>query len=390
MTKGVKIKTFEKYCLLCLYFVACTHYIDGLVSVALYIILPSAFIICFARGNSLKSNWVLKSLCLLYAWIVFCSFFSPDMLRTATHLKQIFGCFISSFVVASLAKDTKRIFWLYLVYVLFLVATWQYALGRLYGVMDLSSSQLNDESNKLNANTFAYFTFYATFIIYIMGDMNIKWAKFMKILFPLTLVLSFATAIFSSSRQVLVIQLPFILLLLLNRYNLKSTRNRLVFLAIIVAAIVGYIYIGESVFDNSYLAHRAEANVREDTRLLILKECIQIGLDNLIVGAGPGCVSMYISTGNFSHNTYLELFAGTGLVGGLIFVIMLFKYMIIQFKRWKKTEDPVFMSFFIFGIVWAVDQFFYVFHSGLWLISFFVLVATHSDVYMKERYFRSR
>ena len=382
--KNQKLSTSEIIQLLCLYFVACTHYIDGLITIALYIVLPLGFLLSLRDYHKSQMNKTFRSLMWLYGWVLFCTLLSTNIGASLIELKKIAGCVLSSFMMLSLAKDLKRVYLLYLTFLLFLISTWQYALGHIYEVVDISSAQLNDQ--KLNANTFAYFTTYATFAIYMLGYLKNKYTWLFEMLFPLTLLLSFITAIYSASRQLLIIQIPFILLLLANRYNFRSGKGLMLFIGIIAIAIAGYFYFGETMFANSYLSKRAEMSIEDDTRIVIANECIQIGTENPLFGIGPGCVAKHVSTGNFSHNTYLELFAGTGLVGMIIFIIMIYSFICAQLRRYRETHDTVFMAFVIFGMIWAIDQIFYVFHTDLWLISFFILVATHSEVYNKTKY----
>ena len=179
---------------------------------------------------------------------------------------------------------------------------------------------------------------------------------------------------------ILIIQIPFIVLLLFNRYNIKSTKNIAILALIICASILAFVYYGESVYSNSYLSVRAESSIEEDTRLLIARECLDIGNQNFLFGVGPGCVSKFVSTGNFSHNTFLELYAGTGIIGLIIFTLMLINFLSVNYKRYKNTRNNEFAAMFIFGLIWTFDQIFYVFHNGLWLISFFILVSIHSEL----------
>ena len=52
-----------------------------------------------------------------------------------------------------------------------------------------------------------------------------------------------------------------------------------------------------------------------------------------------------------------------------------------QWIRFRSTLDRKFIVFLVFGVIFAFDQLFYVFYIDLWLIAFFILVATHSDAY---------
>lgn len=77
--------------------------------------------------------------------------------------------------------------------------------------MEMSSDadRLNDA--KLNANTMAYYTFYATMAAFLLSDMvqSINYRKLFKILFLAMIPISFV-AIVTASRQVLIIQIPLI------------------------------------------------------------------------------------------------------------------------------------------------------------------------------------
>ena len=57
----------------------------------------------------------------------------------------------------------------------------------------------------------------------------------------------------------------------------------------------------------------------------------------------------------------------------------------VQIRRYKKFKDKYFLVFGFFGLFYIIDGFFYVFYAQIWLISFFILVATHSDTYYKTK-----
>ena len=366
--------------LILLYIIAAVHYVENLVSVSLYVFMPIVFVLSLLNKNNNVKAKTWKYLISLYLWIIVDSIFTSDFELTLVDLKKILGAFMASYVMVNFAKDIKRVYLLYIAFLIFLISTWQYAINHVFDVMDFSTAQLSDDSHKLNANTFAYFTTYATFIIYLYGECEIRYRKILQYCFILTIALSFATAVFSSSRQLLIIQIPFIVLLLFNRYNIKSTKNIAILALIICASILAFVYYGESVYSNSYLSVRAESSIEEDTRLLIARECLDIGNQNFLFGVGPGCVSKFVSTGNFSHNTFLELYAGTGIIGLIIFTLMLINFLSVNYKRYKNTRNNEFAAMFIFGLIWTFDQIFYVFHNGLWLISFFILVSIHSEL----------
>ena len=375
--------------ILLLFFSAFYSLNDALNSVTLYVALPVAFLMSFMQELKIKSNAYMGILLLLYLWVLFTTFFSVDVGISLLELKRILGCVILCYIVSVQAKRQENIPWLYMVFVILYIAALDYAYNNIISMMGELGGKERVNDDRLNANTLAYYTFFITFVIFILGEIinNTYFKKIIKLSFFITIPLSFWIAIITASRQVLILQLPLICCLLWLRYiKYGKTINRLLF--IILASIL-VIYCADFVIDqyeSSYLAKRSAVAVEDDNRFILVKESLMLGLNNLFVGVGPGCVRLFTWEGTFSHNTFLELFAGTGIMGMIIYLVLLWKYLKTQIKRYKKTGDKMFMYFIIFGCFFLLDQMFYVFHASLWLIGFFILVASHSDVYYENKY----
>lgn len=85
-----------------------------------------------------------------------------------------------------------------------------------------------------------------------------------------------------------------------------------------------------------------------------------------------------------SHNSYAEIFANAGIPGLLMYTSLLGVFIRRQFIRYRQTKDSTFLVFFVFGIIYAFYNFFYVFYRAPWLIMFFVIVSSHSEMYYKR------
>lgn len=369
-----------------LYFAALVSMHDAWNAVALYAVLPCAFMLTFLKSGIIKANNSFATLMILYMWILFVALFTTDVALTVRQLKQIVGCIIVSYIVAIQAKNEKVIPWLYVVYVILYAVCIEYAMSNIVDTIEIGEERVDDE--KLNANTLAYYTFYNTFILFIFGEiMDHKWiGKLFRILFFAIIPISLWIAYITASRQVLILQVPLFVILMFMRYwNYGSKKSKLfivIFSCLLIMVSSKYIV---PIFQDSLLMERAE-DIGEDSRLRLISEAIDIGFSNPIVGVGPGCVRLYTSDGAFSHNTFLELFAGTGLIGMIIFMVMLWRFLSVQIKRYMVTKDKMFMYFFIFGLFFVFDQIFFVFYAQLWLISFFMLVASHSETYFHLQY----
>ena len=322
---------------------------ESLNSVALYAVLPLAFITTFINYGKLKVNKYFNMLLMLYAWIFISVLWATDVAVAMRQMKQILGSIILCYIFVVKAKDERNIVWLYLVYFILLGFAWHYAYNNIFSMIELGQERVND--SKLNANTLAYYTFYFTFASYVLGEIltTAFWKKFMRWIFISAIPLSFYTAIFTASRQVLIIQLPLIIILLYIRYlKGKTVSRRMLF---VFALVTFSLIVAPSVVDtynDSYLSTRSEANIEDDSRTKLAKDAFQVGVNHFPFGVGPGNYLVHSYSKHFSHNTYLELWANEGIVGFLIYLSILTIYIKSQWKRYKKFRDNIFLSFFVF------------------------------------------
>lgn len=386
MEKSIKIT--DILALLLLYFAAAVRLNDSLNPIALYVAIPIAFFLSFMSANSLKSNIYIRIALCLNIWIGL-TYFSAEYVESADRqLKQIFGVVLLCVTISNLAVKRKLIPCLYVIYIILFVAAWLYAQHNILGVVyDFSEDRLNDD--KLNANTMAYYLFYLTVALYFLGDLlQNKYVTFsFRILFIATIGISFFIAILTASRQVLIIQIPLIAILLFLRYGSFKRKSIIGLLGILTLAFIIFTYAGKDIYDNSYLKQRNERKIEDDSRLFLLKDAVRVGIENPLFGVGPGNYVHYCSRREFSHCTYTELFANTGIVGILFFVILMLVFVKRQWQRYLKFHDNTYLILLVIGLMFVFDNFFYVFYHNLWLMSFFMLLAAHSEMYFKTKYY---
>lgn len=145
--------------------------------------------------------------------------------------------------------------------------------------------------------------------------------------------LSFFVALTTASRQVLIIQIPLISLLLYTRYiKNKAKSKKILFVGVILAIIIFLIPKAEAIYDNSFLAVRAQTSFEDDSRSMLMKDAFNVGMQNLPFGVGAGNYIVYSFNKHFSHMTYLELFANEGPIGAFIYVYILFLFIRRQYR----------------------------------------------------------
>lgn len=383
------MKKKEILCIILLYFAASVSLIDSLNPLALYGAIPLSFFLSFSVGNSLKTNNYLKRLLVLILWVAVTYFSAVYVEEANTQMKNLLGVFVLSMTIANLSSDKRCVPWLYGVFIILLIQAFVYANSHIMiEGFDTATDRLNDE--KLNANTVAYYTFFVTFAIYELGYSflikNRVIANIFRLLFFAMYGVSFTVAILTGSRQVLMIQIPLLVLLTFIRYiEGASLKRKLLFVLIAAVACVASIDPITKSYDNSYLKVRSETKVKDDVRALLLQDAIKVGCQHPIMGVGPGNYVRYSFNRHFSHCTYTELFANTGIIGVLIYVSLLLMFITSQWKRFWKYRDKTYLVFLVCGLIYLFDNFFYVFYVDLWLIGFFILLTSHSETYFNYK-----
>lgn len=388
MNKLKKLSKSDILVMACVWFAAIVSLIsESLNSVALYAVLPFAFITTFISYGKLQVNKYFNLLVLLYIWIFISVIWATDVSVAMRHMKQILGSIIVCFIFAVKARDERNLVWMYLTYFLILGFAWHYAYNNIFDVIELGEERVND--SKLNANTLAYYTFYFTFASYMLGEIiNAQfWKRLMRWIFILVIPLSFYTAIFTASRQILIIQIPLLVILLYIRYlkGKNVSRKMLFVFALGTCTLITTPSVLDT-YNNSYLKTRSEVDVKDDARTKLAKDAFKVGLEHFPFGVGPGNYVVHSYSKHFSHNTYLELWANEGIIGLFIYLSILAIFIKRQWKRYKMYKDNIFLSFAVFGLFFAIDGIFYSFYEHLWLIGFLILVTSHSEYYYKKKY----
>ena len=363
---------------------------DNINRLALYGALPLAFVLSYLKVKTFRINKYSDGIFLLFSWIALSYSWAVYKDYANIELHRVLGAFLVCFIMAVNARDRRMLPWLYLTYIALYLGAWNYASSHLVidvSMMDSDTDRLNDA--KLNANTMAYYTFYVTFVFFVYGEIleNKFIRNISKIMFIAMIPISFFVALTTASRQVLIIQIPLISFLLYIRYfkQQSSTRKGIFVLAVFGVAAIAMSKV-VSLYENSYLAVRASTELQEDSRFLLMEDAFKVAMDNLPFGVGAGNYIAYSFNKHFSHISYIELLANQGIIGCLLYIYILVSFAKRQYKRYRVYNDRMLLLFLLFGFIFIVDNVFYVFYNDIWLISFLLLVATHSETYYNEKY----
>lgn len=353
--------------------------------VALYAIIPSIFAISVFRNRGFKTNIYNNYVILLCLWCLFSYQWAQYKDAAITELHQLLGVFLVTFIFASNAKHQRLIPWLYISYLCLLANCLIYAQNHIVitGVSAMNAERLNDDV--LDANTFSYYTVFCTFLTFILSKVRFKYKKIMSLLFflmiPFTVYISLRTA----SRQILILQIPFLAVLIYLGYYFRHklwVKFRLFFVASLLFVFLdNYLW---NIIGSSYLYERSHMDLEQDSRIRLIQDAYEVGWEHFPFGVGTGNYIEYSFSHHISHTTYTELWANVGILGLILFVCLIIHFCYKQWIRYQRTKDVTFLIFLSFGLVFIFQNLFFSFYTGLWLMGFFILVASHSETYFRN------
>lgn len=372
--------------------IACSilrYFYPGLSSFLLSIVMPTIMVWLVLKDRNVLNNSFIRYYIVLLLWMLVTLFTSVDFNNSLKVYVPILGGGVTSIIMYSLSRNNeKNANWLFVSYVIYFVATmyYLYSTGELFDI-DIQRSRLDTDEEGINANDLSYYLFYITIIVSLLSwdgikRLNTKDYFFYLLLVAITLFISLVTA----SRQVLVVVLPFIVVSVIFRtvQNISIKRVFIFVIPFVIIAIFVYLYFRNNYYEGSYLEKRMNIDMEDEDRISLMKKAFSIGLAHPLFGVGIGNMAK-ITQGAFSHCSYTELFATTGIVGSVIFVAMVISGIKLNYSRYKETNNKIFLFLTITFIAWALYNFLFVFYISPWLISFFFLLVGYSECMYKQQ-----
>jgi len=383
-THRIKTISYNWIIVFCLVYGSLAIKLDTPNQIFLWVIIPLLFVYCMSvyRAILLKNKYIGIYIVILL-WSLISCLVASDMVLARKEFQIILATFVLSIVFYALAQNKRYIPWLYLTFLLIVFANYHYVRNNIIPGMFIGLERATDE--KFNANDMSVFLFYAVCATFVFGEIFSGYKRKLSriFLFVFIAIIPYFSLI-TMSRQIFVIAIPFCLFSIIYRYNPFSSIKQLVVYGVLLAIFISiayYYYL--PIYEASIFVERLSSDVTEDSRVALLIGGFLLGLQNPLLGVGPGNVLLYFN-GHFTHSSYAELFAASGLFPLVLFIFLIAKFIIVQWRRYNQTKDKLFMYFFVTGLFWAAYNFFYAFYSSLWLMCFLFLLISHSNQYYKE------
>jgi len=374
----LKLDWVSSLCILSIFVYAISNFEHDLQKIALWFLLPLSTICVFFKIGNICPGVFLKLLLSIFVWSAITSFVAKYPEAANEIMFRFVAVYMFCYILTYLASSFKSSYLVSLAYIVFYINCIIYAQTHILAVAGPIGDNFRLGDEKLNANVFGYFSFFTTFIVYHLGIVSSTkfvrriWRIMFLGLIPLTFVIAFLTA----SRQIVILQIPYFAVLLIYRYWKKGNLlSRFCLVAAVFAFIIFAATDMAETYNKSNLAARSETKIKDDPRSILVGEAISVGLDNPLFGVGPNNFKYYSQERAFAHNSYLELLADSGVVAFLLYCILIFKFIKLEYVNWKTYKNDASFNALVFSILYSFDQIFYVFYFNPWLmgIMFFIV-----------------
>lgn len=357
----------------------------GITKIGTYGLLPLLSVIGLSlsikKGQYLTRKHEFYCLIFLFFLSLTGLFYYEDLPEMIANMTRLLGAILGAYCALSLSQAKNNfqvpfhVAYVLLIAGLFIVmvTNGNFVLG-----IGLSSSKLLRDVFMLNANSYSYYSFFANislFILFLQYKNLIT--KIALGVFPILFILiSFATQ--SRSGLLFIVLSNLVFWLFIFKTNNKNPFKKLATSFITLVAIVFAIYQFTILLLQSDFSKRL--SVKEDSsqeRTNIMIEGINYFLEYPFTGVGIGQYPIYSKYGLFTHNSFIEAFAEQGFIAGILVLIIFIRPLIISFSLFKKhRQNPEVKVQFLFFIVFALFNNFYVFYKFSFAMIFhFIMIG---------------
>jgi O-antigen ligase len=230
----------------------------------------------------------------------------------------------------------------------------------------------------LNANAYSYFTYFANFsLLYLYERHKSFFIKVSLFVFPiLFLIISFVTQ--SRSGLLMILLINSIYWIFINKPNSTNGLKRLLRRLIIFVSLMILAIQFLRVYQNSRIKSRVESSISQgDARGLLLQESLSVFGDHPIFGVGLGQLPLLTSSKQFSHNSYVEILAEQGIIGGIFLLILFFIPFLKSYSLFKRdTANPILKLNLLFFVTFLIYNNFYPFYKFPFSMMYFFLIIS--------------
>ena len=351
---------------------------------SLYVAIPIVILYAFfTRWSIIRNSKYWEPYILLFIWMfISCivSEYSAESLRIMIPTTATFFLSFATYALAKIGSNSKMLF------LAFVVLYGSLMYSTFTGDNFTTDFNYANESERrgntvLNSNQYAYFSLFAIMAVRLILGERKNFRPILRLLIYIVLIVSACyTALMTASRQVLLLEIPLLAYFIYYDYIKGHNRYKgMSLLMIIVLLAVGIPYF-VSIYDNSYLAIRAETELDEDARDYLMKRAIDVGVEQPLFGIGLGADE------SFSHCTYTHLFSRCGIVALLGYFLILYRALKEQWQSYKLTKDDHYLLYLVCILFYIVANFFYSYIDQPFMMTILFIIIGESQKYTITNY----
>ncbi|WP_036153543.1 O-antigen ligase family protein [Maribacter forsetii] len=295
-----------------------------------------------------------------------------------TSLSLLFGAVIAGYTAIGLNKKTDFSHFFHIGYILSIIFLFFIMIIKGNISSNFASAIAYRDRFMLNANAYSYFCVFANFSLFHLYLKNKnKLLLGMLIILPLLfLVIAFTTQSRAGLLLITIINICF--WLFVNKPNNPSKLTKLIRKLTIASVMVLLTFQFIKVYEGSRIQNRvAKKENTQDSRELLIEEGIEVFKQYPILGVGLGQFPLYSKYGLFTHNSYTEILAEQGIIGGMLLIMLFLIPLFKSYKNYKQDKNNEYYKFYLlFFTIFLIYNNFYVFYKFPFSMMYFFLMVT--------------
>tara|TARA_R110000737_G_scaffold266025_1_gene273672 strand:- start:16971 stop:18122 length:1152 start_codon:yes stop_codon:yes gene_type:complete len=348
----------------------------------LFILIPSLFFIAFIndiKTPPIKGNKEFIAYIILVCIALSSVFYSPpfNFQMFLYAFPFLLGTLIASYIPLGLNKNKNYEDFFHLGFVVSIVGLIliEYFQGN-FILLGFETGKIGRDKFTFNANYYSYISFFANFSLFYL---HVKYRNFLTtistIILPiLFIILAFVTQ--SRAGLLITILINGIFWFLIIKNTKGNLFYRLAKNVILISVTLFIILQFVNIYQNSQIKNRM-AKSSDDSRGELAMQALVVFTNHPFTGVGLGQFPRYTKTGLFSHNSYTEILAEHGIIGGIV-LFMLFG--MPTFKSYKNLKINSKSSLnrlnFLFFITFLIYNNAYVFYKASFAMLYFFLIIS--------------
>lgn len=299
-------------------------------------------------------------------------------------LYTLLGTVLAAYISIGLNKTRDYTTFFHIGYILgiLILITVMYLKGN-FSFSDFATKVDYRDRFLLNANAYSYFSFFANISLFYLHQRykSTLITSSLILLPPLFVMISFVTE--SRSGLLIIILINLIYWLFIAKMDQSNPVIKLGRKLIVIFVIVLFSIKVIDIYENSRIKNRVDTSLnRGDSRGTLISQSLDNFYSHPIIGVGLGQLPLYNSMGQFSHNSYVEILAEQGIIGG-VFLFMLFYvpikksiqlYKLYPANPFIKLNLLFFVSFYLFNNIYP----FYKFPFSM--MYFFLIISIQNNI----------